>query len=459
MDCYLLVDFGSTYTKLTLVDIDKQKIVGRASSNTTVKTNVKYGYEDALRILESEVDLKNVNIIKKLACSSAAGGLKMIAIGITPEFTVEAARRVALGAGARLLKSYSYFLNREDIKEINMLKPDIILLTGGAEGGNTKYIIENAKILADGLDDIPVVVAGNSWANEKIQNIFSNRNINCVITENIMPDVYRINPVPAREVIRKIFMKQIIFAKGMEEIEEYIDEILMPTPSAVLNSAELLAKGTDRYKGIGDVMVVDIGGATTDIHTISDPVKTMDYFQEGLEEPFCKRTVEGDLGMRYSALSLYESVGDDYFYARDPEIRNIKEHILKRINNPDLIFEDEDEVRFDETMAEICVYKSVRRHCGSIRKSYRNGRVVLIQEGKDLSEMGLVVGTGGIIVNGKHPENILREVIKDENNLLLPIRTKFAIDKKYIFSAMGLLAKKDKNLAFKILTENLIELS
>lgn len=244
----------------------------------------------------------------------------------------------------------------------------------------------------------------------------------------------------------------------MEEVEDYIDEIPMPTPTAVLNSAELLSKGTEKFKGIGDVMVVDIGGATTDIHSISDPVKSKDYFQEGLEESFCKRTVEGDLGRRYSALSLYESVGDDYFYVRDNKIKNIQEHIDKRINNPDFIFENEDEIRFDETMAKICVYKSVRRHCGSIRKSYKNGKVVLIQEGKDLSKIDLVVGTGGVIVNGRNSGDILKEALRKEDNLLLPVNTEFAIDKNYIFSAIGLLAKKDRNLAFKILTENFLSL-
>lgn len=222
----MLIDFGSTYTKLTLVDIDKQKIVGKSSSNTTVKTNVRYGYEKALKILSKKVDLSKIYIVEKLACSSAAGGLKMIASSITPEFTVEAAKRVSLGAGARLLNTYSYFFSIDDVAEINILKPDIILLTGGAEGGNSKYIVENAKILADNLDDIPVVVAGNSWANSEIEKIFDDGNIDYVITENIVPDVYRINTVPAREVIRRIFMKQIVFAKGWKKLKTILTKYL-----------------------------------------------------------------------------------------------------------------------------------------------------------------------------------------------------------------------------------------
>ena len=109
MNCYILVDFGSTYTKLTLVDIDNECIVANTSAHTTVTTNIKFGYETALEKLKKIVDFKNINIVDILACSSAGGGLKMVAIGITPTFTVEAARRAALGAGARLLKTYNFF--------------------------------------------------------------------------------------------------------------------------------------------------------------------------------------------------------------------------------------------------------------------------------------------------------------------------------------------------------------
>ncbi|WP_036730007.1 methylaspartate mutase accessory protein GlmL [Peptoniphilus mikwangii] len=459
MNCYMLVDFGSTYTKLSLVDIDNEKLIAKSSAHTTVNTNIKFGYEKALEKLKEEISFENIKIVDILGCSSAAGGLKMIAIGITPEFTVEAAKRAATGAGARLLKSYSYFLKEKDILEIDSLNPDIILLTGGAEGGNTKYILYNAKLLNNLKREIPIVVAGNSYANENIREIFNGGNIKYEITENVMPDVNRINADPVREVIRKIFMKQIVTAKGMEDVEKITSEILMPTPTAVLKAAKLLSYGTEKYEGIGDVMVVDIGGATTDVHTISEPIKDKNFFIDGLEETCEKRTVEGDLGMRYSALSLYESVGEENFLKYNSNIENIREKCEFRHNNPSVLSDKESEIEFDEIMAKNCVEISVKRHSGKIRNSYIGGKNVIVQKGKDLREIKLVIGTGGILINSKKSAEILKQCKNKEKNYLLPIDPKFAIDKKYIMSAMGILSMRDENLAYKILTENIIDIN
>lgn len=459
MNCYILVDFGSTYTKLTVVDIDNECLVANTSANTTVETNIKFGYENALEKLKKIINFKNMNIVNILACSSAGGGLKMIAIGITPTFTVEAARRAALGAGARLLKTYSYFLKDEDIVEIDSLNPDIILLTGGAESGNTKYIIHNAKLLKNLKSSAPIVVAGNSYANKDIKEIFKNSKKELVITENVMPDTNRINPNPVREEIRKIFMQQIVVAKGMEDVENITNEILMPTPTAVLKAAKLLAEGTEKYNGWGDIMVIDIGGATTDVHSISEPKKDKKMLIEGLEDTYDKRTVEGDLGMRYSALSLYESVGKGNFLKHKSSLKDIKAKCEFRHNKPNLIFEDKEEIEFDEIMAKNCVEISTKRHSGSIRSSYIGGKTVFVQNGKDLREINLIIGTGGIIINSENSYSILKECIGKDEKFLLPLKPRFAIDKKYIMSAMGVLSMKNKNLAFKILTENIIEIN
>ncbi len=458
MNCYILVDFGSTYTKLSLVDIDNECLILNVSAHTTVTTNIKFGYEKALEKLKQQIDLEKINIVDILACSSAGGGLKMVAIGITPTFTVEAAKRVILGAGARLLKSYSYFLKDEDIVEIDKLNPDIILLTGGAENGNTAYIIHNAKILTNLKSKVPIVVAGNSCANKIIKELFEKNSKEFVITENVMPDVNRINANPVREVIRKIFMRQIVVAKGMEDVNKITNEVLMPTPTAVLKAARLLSEGTDKYKGWGDVMVIDIGGATTDVHSISEPVQDKNLFVEGLEEIYDKRTVEGDLGMRYSAISLYECIGSENFLKHRNSIKNIEERCKFRHDNPELVFEDKEEIEFDEIMAKNCVEISTKRHSGTIHPSYIGGRTVLVQNGKDLRKVNVVIGTGGIIINSKNPYEILKECIVKEEKFLLPQNPKFKIDKKYILSAMGVLSMKNKNLAYKILTENILEI-
>ena len=120
-----------------------------------------------------------------------------------------------------------------------------------------------------------------------------------------MPDVNVLNVEPARTMIRKVFIERIIAAKGLKRAEEFVEGILMPTPTAVLKAARLLAPGTPREKGLGDLVVVDIGGATTDVHSVGlgSPGQA-GVVRKGLPEPYAKRTVEGDLGIRYNAESI-----------------------------------------------------------------------------------------------------------------------------------------------------------
>lgn len=463
MKCYLLLDFGSTYTKLTLVDIEKEKILATSNSYTTIETSVLEGYKKAYEKLDGKIDLDKVEIKKVLACSSAAGGLKMVAIGITPEYTVEAARRAALGAGARLLKVYKYMLDEKDIEEIKRLQPDIILLSGGAEAGNKRYIIENSKKLTYLNNTIPIVVSGNTFAYEEIENIFKEKSItNYKITENLMPDVNMINPTPVREIIRNIFMDRITDAKGMKDVETIANKVLMPTPTAVINAAQLLADGTENIKGLGDLLIVDVGGATTDIHSIGTGIdKRYNYFYEGLQEPYAKRTVEGDLGMRYSAISLYEYVGSEKFKEYlDIDIDPLK-YFKKRNENVKMIPDNYEEKAFDCAMAKACVDIAIKRHSGRIRNSYMNGKTVTMQSGKDLRNIKTVIGTGGVIVNNINPKCILENSFFEEEKaeILNPVNPNFYLDKNYILSAIGLLATEDPDLAFKILKENLLALN
>ena len=167
MDAYLLIDFGSTFTKLTLVDVDNEEIIAADKSYTTVDTDVTIGYENALEKLNQKVK-GSYNIVKKLACSSAAGGLKIIAIGLVPELTAEAAKRAALGAGARVIKTYSFNLNNSELEEIKKSNGDMILLAGGTNGGNSDCILHNANMIARHEISIPVVIAGNKSCNDEV---------------------------------------------------------------------------------------------------------------------------------------------------------------------------------------------------------------------------------------------------------------------------------------------------
>ncbi|SHE47430.1 methylaspartate mutase accessory protein GlmL [Clostridium fallax] len=462
MDAYLLIDFGSTYTKLTAVDIENEEILGTAKDITTVEEDIMIGFNKAYEKLMKEIKVKDINFVKKLACSSAAGGLKMIAVGLVPELTAEAAKRAALGAGARVIKVYSYELTEDEIEEIKRSNIDMILLAGGTDGGNNKCIIHNGKMLAESGIKVPIVIAGNKTANTTLRNVFDDKGIYYSITENVMPKLNELNVEPAREEIRNIFMNRIVEAKGLNNAESYINGILMPTPAAVLKAARFLGEGSDLEEGIGEIIVIDIGGATTDVHSIAkgDPTKP-GVTLRGLEEPFAKRTVEGDLGMRYSALSLWEAAGSRRIkkYLKDKEI-NIEENCRYRSEHIKMIPKDEGEKDFDSAMAKSAVELSMDRHCGYVEPLYSPMGVVFSQYGKDLMEAKYLIGTGGVLVHSENPREILEAgVFSVENiNSLKPRHPKFLMDKSYILSAMGLLSEELPDMAVRIMKKYIIQI-
>ena len=457
---YLLIDFGSTYTKLTLIDINNMEIIANSKAVTTVESHIMEGFNQAFSMLKQKYAESDVQIIKKLACSSAAGGLKMVTIGLVPELTVEAAKRAALGAGARVLKSYCYELTIAEITEIKNMKVDIILLSGGTDGGNKRTIIENAQKIARNFTNIPIIVAGNKCALDEISVIFAENHVDFIKTENVMPKLNQINVIPVREKIREIFMNNIIKSKGMSSVEDYIDGILMPTPAAVLKACEVLAKGTENFDGVGDLVVVDIGGATTDIHSIAEgyPSKT-GINLKGLEEPYAKRTVEGDLGMRYSALALLEA-SDEKMFKEFLACSDIEKKCRYRHDNIEYVPNSDEEKAFDKAMAKIATKLAMSRHAGYIEIAFTPLGEVFNQYGKDLLEVKYIIGTGGVIIHSDNPTEILEaaKFSSLEPTLLKPKSPYLKVDSCYILSAMGLLASELPDCAFKILKKYIIEI-
>lgn len=467
MKAYLAIDFGSTYTKLTAIDLDNEVILATAKDITTVEDDIMIGFNKAFNKLKIEINKKinfdEINFVNKTACSSATGGLKMVAIGLVPELTAEAAKKAALGAGARVIKTYAYELNSRELEEIKNTALDIILLAGGTDGGNKECIIHNAKMLAEFKVKVPVVVAGNKAATDEIENILKEAEIDCYITENVMPFINKLNVEPSREEIRKVFMNKIVEAKGMKKAEEFIKGILMPTPAAVLKASEILATGTDEEEGLGDLIVVDIGGATTDIHSIAkgEPTKPS-IMIKGLEEPYAKRTVEGDLGMRYSAIALLEASGTrkirNYLHDSLKQI-DVKAQCQFRHDNIKMVPQSEEEIRFDEAMAKAATELAMTRHCGVLECVYTPMGTMFNQSGKDLTETPYVIGTGGVIIHSLNPKDILKAGNFNEEDPihLKPIAPKFLVDKTYILSSMGLLAQEYPNTAIRIMKKYLVE--
>lgn len=454
----LLIDFGSTYTKVTAVDIEKEQLLGTAASFTTVETDIGEGLNNALMLLEEKTG--HLDFEKRYACSSAAGGLRMTACGLVPELTAEAAKTAALGAGAKVLKTYAYQLTEEDAAEITALAPDIFLLTGGTDGGNQENIIENAKTLAAVPVDFPVIVAGNRTAAGQCRRILEEAGKQAIVCENVMPRFNELNIKPAQKEIRRIFLERIIKAKGLSEAGQLISGITMPTPAAVLSAMELLAKGTDTEPGLGELAAVDVGGATTDVYsmTAGEPTR-VNTVLKGLPEPYAKRTVEGDIGMRYSAGGIAEAAGIPALARLSGLSEEKTEALLKQISeNPGTLPESEEQEALDFALASMAVKIGMSRHAGRIEKVYTPMGEAYLQEGKDLSRVSRVIATGGSLIHAKRGEEIAKNALYDisDPSSLKPLQAEILLDKEYILSAMGLLAQHAPDIAIKIMKKELL---
>ena len=445
---YLLVDVGSTYTKLHLVDTSKNVILAGASSYTTVETDVREGFNKAYNKLR---EISDVKYDKILGCSSASGGLKVIAIGFSKSLTTDAARLASLSSGARILDVYSYELKDEEVEEIKSAGADIIVLCGGTDHGNRDNIIYNAKKLAKGSVKTPVVVAGNIDTHEEIRDIFNKADVPCDFTENVMPTTNTINYRPLRKTIGDLFIKTIAHAKGIDLLSQDF-EILLPTPVAVQKAMSVYAKHLDKV-----ILSVDIGGATTDIHSIG---KTY-YGEENvisppIDEPYEKRTVEGDMGMRYSATALYESVGDEPFLKFG--IKDAKEKTEFRFNHTNYIPDNEEDLFFDNALCYIATHTSLMRHVGHIKKIKTPTRTIYEQYGKDLRPAEMFIGTGGSLINSDDPKKILSAIRDLDEKYLINRDVKCYLDKDYILSSAGLISTVDEEASYKLLKKYLKEL-
>jgi len=457
----LLIDFGSTYTKVLAVDMARECILGRAKAPTTIEMDITMGLEQALGRLEEQTGWDLTAFQHRQACSSAKGGLRMIAIGLVPELSVEAARRAVLGAGARVLRAYSHKLTLPELEAIVRQVPDMILLAGGTDGGNETVILQNAMSLASSKLNAPVIVAGNRDVADYARDILEDKGKEARLTENVMPHLGQLNVEPVRETIRQVFMEKIVKAKGIKKAEALVGTVAMPTPAAVLRAAELLAQGVDDEAGLGELIIVDIGGATTDVHSIArgDPCREA-VVARGLPEPYAKRTVEGDLGLRISAVSLMEAVGKAKLRAHiGLDQLALESAIHHRAKETSFAPQTTRSQAIDDGMAKAAVELSVERHVGTLREHYLPTGFCYIQEGKDLTGIRHLIGTGGIFCHSAHSQEILQLALFNGKNpfLLRPQQPQLWIDPLYILWGMGLLAEIAPRTALRIMKNNLKE--
>ncbi len=451
----LLIDFGSTNTKVTAVDLENAALLGTADSFTTVDTDINEGLAVALDRLFEQTGPLDFSL--QLACSSAAGGLRMITSGLVPELTAEAARTASFGAGAKVIRVYAFKLTPADVAEIAGLRPDIFLLTGGIDGGDSACILHNAQAIAASPADFPVVIAGNRGAAQDCARILQGREV--YLCENVMPRLGVLNIEPVQGLIRELFLSRIIQAKGLSKVERLVEGILMPTPSAALRALELLARGTARQGGLGELAAVDLGGATTDAYSIAAGLpKRDDTVLKGLPPPYVKRTVEGDIGMRYSAAGILEATGPARLAALSGLTEEQVEAMLRDIAaNPGLLPESPAQQALDFALAAAAVDIAMTRHAGCLEQVYTPLGPAYCQNGKDLREVQTLVVTGGAIVHHQKAAEIAAFGLYHPGRpgSLKPCKAAVYIDRKYILAAMGLLGEAYPEVALTIMKKEL----
>ena len=456
MKAILLIDFGSTYTKLTAVDLDSETVLGTAQSFTTIFTDINDGLENALALLEKKTG--KLDFVETYACSSAAGGLRMVTSGLVPELTGEAAKLASLGAGAKVVGVYAFQMTEDDMEDIRACKPDIFLLVGGTDGGNTACILHNAQMLSQLEPKFPVVIAGNRTAARQCQRYLEK--FETYVCPNVMPKFGTLNIEPTQKQIREIFLNRIIHAKGLSKATELLSDIMMPTPSAVMQAMQLLSEGCDGELGIGDLIAVDVGGATTDIYSMADGMpEAMNTVYKGIPEPFAKRTVEGDIGMRYSVRGILEAAGTDRI-AKISDIppQRVEELVTWLRENTDSVPDGNVELeRLDFALASMAIETAVARHAGTMEETYTMMGLTYVQSGKNLSHVKQIVVTGGSLIHTRRTADIAKYALYSpaQPMSLRPKNAAVWVDRTYILAAMGLIATRYPQQALRIMKKEL----
>ncbi len=293
----LCVDVGSTFTKALLVG-DDGAVLGKASHPTTIATDVMDGV-DAVRD-ELGVARHSEHMV---LCSSAGGGLRLAVVGYEREVTAEAGFRVGLSAGARVVHVASGAMTGPELAALRASRPDLVLLVGGTDGGNADVLLHNARRLARGRIGAPVVVAGNAAAAEAVAAELRTTGRRHVVTGNVLPRIGEVAPEDARAAIREVFLEHVIGGKGLSRGRGFSGLVRAATPDAVLRGVEVLADVRGE-----DVLVVDVGGATTDVYSVITPQgEDAAIHREVVGPLWHARTVEADLGMRWNAEGVVEA--------------------------------------------------------------------------------------------------------------------------------------------------------
>ncbi|RKT57470.1 glutamate mutase L [Saccharothrix australiensis] len=402
----LCLDVGSTWTKGALVSADGA-LLGTAQRPTS-PPEVMAAVAEVSRALGAADEV--------LACSSAGGGLRLAVVGQERLVSAEAGYRVALSAGARVVHVSSGPLDGAGVRALRAARADLVLLVGGTDGGDRSVLLHNADRLGRDRIACPIVLAGNADARAEAVALLAGRTV--VPTDNVLPDVGELAPGPARGAIREVFLRHVIGGKGLSRGAGFRRLVRAVTPDAVLGGVSRLAARDHE----GAVLVVDVGGATTDVYSA---VSAEDGAAErAVALPPDRRTVEGDLGLRWSAPGVVaEAVAERLV---DPaEADALRGEAARRAADVTWLADDP---AVDLRLAGLAVVLALRRHL----------RLVAGRLGP--RGAGRLVLSGGVFRHAPDVGGAVRLLRADP--LLRPVlkEADVVVDRDYVLAPAGLLA-------------------
>lgn len=467
----LATDCGSTTTKAILIEKcgEEYRLIARGEAPTTVEApfdDVTIGVLNAIgelgelthrtfiadnRVLTPRRDeVTGADIY--VSTSSAGGGLQMTVAGVVSTMTAESANRAALGAGAIVMDVIAIDDRREPyqrIERIRHMRPDMVLLAGGTDGGTIMHVVELAELLvaADpkprlGIGyRLPVIYAGNVAAREQIRKLLE-KNFDLRIVDNIRPTLETENPDPAREAVHELFLEHVMQqAPGYAKLKTWVNAEIMPTPMAVGKMVQVAAE----KRGI-NVLAVDIGGATTDVFTVFDG-----QFH---------RTVSANLGMSYSIGNVMAEAGAENilrwvpFHVSPTELRN---RLRNKMIRPTTIPQTIETLLVEQGVAREALRLSLEHH-KSLATTLRGVRQAATMD-RALSQVGtgetiinmmtlnLIIGSGGVLSHAPHRAQsalMMLDAFQPEGV------TELAVDSIFMMPHLGVLSQVHPEAALQV---------
>ena len=466
----LATDCGSTTTKAILIEYieGEYRLTYRGEAPTTVEApfeDVTRGVLNAIieleelskksildgeKIVSPALDNRGVDVY--ISTSSAGGGLQMMVSGVVRNMTGESAQRAALGAGAivmDILASNDKRLYHEKVKRIRELRPDMVLLSGGVDGGTVSHVVELAEIIKTanpkprlGMNyKLPIIYAGNNKAQDNIKDTLDD-DTDLIMVPNIRPTLEKENLKPSRDKIHDLFMEHVMAqAPGYNKLMEWTDHPIMPTPGAV---GEMIKKISE-VENIS-VVGVDIGGATTDVFSVFNGE--------------FNRTVSANLGMSYSICNVLSEAGVSNVSRWVPfeiDSSNLTNRIANKMIRPTTIPQTLEDLKIEQALAREALRLSFIQHkefAVSLKGIQQERTISDTFDQKmtgetivDMLKLDLIVGSGGVLSHAPRRSQAMRMLI---DSFLPQGITELAVDSIFMMPQLGVLSTFHEKAAIEV---------